>query len=44
LHRFIANGFSVGFIPRRLWGNDNSAGTFGTALTATISLLLWRTP
>ena len=44
MHRFVASGFLVGFIPRRLWGNDNGAGTFGAALAAVISLLLWRYP
>jgi phosphatidylglycerophosphatase A len=44
MHRFAASGFLVGFIPRRLWGNDNGAGTFGAALAAVISLLLWRYP
>ena len=37
-HRFVASGFGVGFIPRRLWGNDNGAGTFGAVLAALIAL------
>ncbi len=44
MHRFIASGLSVGFIPRRIWGSDNGAGTFGAVLAAMISLLLWRYP
>ncbi len=44
MHRFIASGFSLGLIPRRLWGSDTGAGTFGAALAAVISLLLWRQP
>jgi len=44
LHRFIASGFFVGFIPRRLWGSDNGAGTFGAALAALVALLFWRLP
>ena len=31
-------------IPRRLWGSDNGAGTFGAALAVLISLLLWPSP
>lgn len=43
MHRIIASGFGVGLIPRRLWGSDAGAGTFGAALAAAISLLLWQT-
>jgi phosphatidylglycerophosphatase A len=39
--RFVASGFGVGFIPRRLWGSDNGAGTFGAGLAALIALLYW---
>ena len=41
MKRFIASGFYVGFIPRRLWGRDLGAGTFGAAIAAVVSLLLW---
>lgn len=41
MRRFVASGFGVGFIPSRLWGSDNGAGTFGAALAAVISYLLW---
>lgn len=44
MHRFIASGLYLGLIPRRLWGSDNGAGTFGAALAVVISLLLWRSP
>ena len=44
MHRFIASGLYLGLIPRRLWGSDNGAGTFGAALAAVISLFLWRYP
>ena len=44
MHRFVASGFYVGLIPRRLWGNDEGAGTFGAAVAVVISLLLWRYP
>lgn len=44
VQRFIASGFFVGLIPQRLWGSDRGAGTFGAALAAVISLLLWRQP
>lgn len=44
LQRFVASGALVGLIPRRLWGDDRGAGTFGAALAAAISLLLLRVP
>lgn len=44
MHRFIASGLYLGLIPRRLWGSDNGAGTFGAALAVLISLLLWPSP
>jgi len=44
MRRFIAAGFGVGWIPRRLWGSDDGAGTFGAALAALIGLALWHTP
>ncbi len=42
MRRFVASGFSLGLIPQRLWGNDQGAGTFGAAVAAGLSLLLWR--
>ena len=44
MHRFVASGFFVGLIPRRLWRSDAGAGTFGAALAAIVSLLLWPLP
>ena len=44
MHRFVASGFYVGLIPRRLWGNDKGAGTLGAAVAVAISILLWRYP
>ncbi len=44
MRRFIAAGFGVGWIPHRLWGSDNGAGTFGAALAALAGLALWRAP
>jgi len=44
MHRFVASGLYLGLIPQRLWGSDNGAGTFGAALAAGISLLLWNSP
>jgi len=44
MHKLIASGVYVGFIPRRLWGSDSGAGTFGAALAALISVALWGTP
>ncbi|GMQ85921.1 MAG: phosphatidylglycerophosphatase A [Acidimicrobiia bacterium] len=42
MHRFVASGFFAGLIPQRLWGSDRGAGTFGAAVAAGVSLLLWR--
>ena len=42
VHRFVASGFLVGFIPSRLWGSHNGAGTFGAALAAILGLLWWN--
>ena len=44
VHRFVASGFGVGLIPRRLWGTDNGAGTFGAALAAIGAYLWWDSP
>lgn len=44
MHRFVASGFGVGLIPRRLWGSDNGAGTFGAVLAAGLSLIWWNGP
>ncbi|MFQ5554826.1 MAG: phosphatidylglycerophosphatase A [Acidimicrobiia bacterium] len=44
MRRFIATGFGVGLIPRRLWGSDNGAGTFGATVGALIGLALWTAP
>jgi phosphatidylglycerophosphatase A len=44
MQRFIAAGFGVGFIPRKLWNGDNGAGTFGAALAALIGWALWTAP
>ena len=42
MRRFVASGFFLGLIPQRLWGSDRGAGTFGAALAAGVSLVLWR--
>jgi phosphatidylglycerophosphatase A len=44
MHKFVASGFGVGLIPKRLWGSDNGAGTFGAVLAAAIALPLWNQP
>ncbi len=44
MRRFIAAGFGVGLLPRRLWGSDNGAGTFGAAVAAVIGLALLGAP
>lgn len=42
MHRLLASSFGLGLIPRRLWGSDSGAGTFGAALGTGIgALLLW---
>jgi phosphatidylglycerophosphatase A len=44
MQRLIASCGHLGFVPSRLWGSDQGAGTIGAALAALISLLLWRYP
>jgi len=44
MHRFVATGFGVGLIPRRLFDADSGAGTFGAALAALIGIALWAAP
>jgi phosphatidylglycerophosphatase A len=44
VHRLVASGFGLGFVPRRLWGHDGGAGTFGAALGAAAALALWPLP
>jgi phosphatidylglycerophosphatase A len=40
--RLIASTFGLGLLPRRLWGSDNGAGTFGAAFAWGLGgLLLW---
>ena len=42
VHRLVASSFGLGLIPRRLWGSDAGAGTFGAALGAAVAVpLLW---
>ncbi|MEX2322778.1 MAG: phosphatidylglycerophosphatase A [Acidimicrobiia bacterium] len=42
MRRLIASSIGLGLIPRRLWGSDAGAGTFGAGLGAGIAgLLLW---
>lgn len=43
VHRLVASSFGLGLIPNRLWGSDAGAGTFGAALAAVMSFLLWST-
>lgn len=40
MRRLIASTMGLGFIPRRLWGSDIGAGTFGAAFSAGVGLLL----
>jgi phosphatidylglycerophosphatase A len=41
MRRVVAAGFGVGWIPRRLWGSDNGAGTFGAALGGVAGIASW---
>jgi phosphatidylglycerophosphatase A len=38
--RVVASSFGMGLIPRRIWGTDSGAGTFGAALAWVAALLL----
>lgn len=44
MQKFVATGFGVGLIPRRVFNTDNGAGTFGAALAAIVGLALWSAP
>ena len=44
MHRFVASGFFIGFVPSRLWGSHAGAGTFGAGLAALLALLWWDQP
>lgn len=44
MRRFVASSFGLGLIPRRLWGSDSGAGTFGAALAAVVALPLVGEP
>ncbi len=44
MRRVVAAGFGVGWIPRRLWGTDNGAGTFGAAVGGVVGIASWRGP
>ncbi len=42
MRRFVASGFGLGLVPRRLWGSDKGAGTFGAGLALAVAVpLLW---
>jgi phosphatidylglycerophosphatase A len=40
VRRFVAAGFGVGLLPRRLWGRDDGAGTLGALVAAGIAAAL----
>jgi phosphatidylglycerophosphatase A len=42
VERFVASGFGVGLLARRVWGSDSGAGTLGAAVGAAVSLALYR--
>jgi phosphatidylglycerophosphatase A len=44
MRRFVASALGLGLLPRRLWGSDNGAGTFGAALGVVIGLPLMDRP
>ncbi len=44
MRRLVASSFGLGFIPRRLWGHDGGAGTFGAALGIAIGAPLLAAP
>jgi phosphatidylglycerophosphatase A len=50
VRRFVASSFGLGLLPKRLWGSDEGAGTFGAALGALIGVgalaldALWVVP
>lgn len=44
MRRFIAAGFGVGLVPRRVRGSDSGAGTLGALVAAGIALALLPLP
>jgi phosphatidylglycerophosphatase A len=44
MRRFVAAGFGSGLLPRRLWGSDNGAGTFGALVAVAIGLVALPAP
>lgn len=42
IRRWVAAAFGVGWIPRRLWGSDSGAGTFGAAVGGIVGIVSWR--
>ena len=44
MRRFVAAGFGIGLLARRLWGSDNGAGTLGALLAVGIGLLALPAP
>jgi len=40
----IAAGLGLGWIPRRMWGSDAGAGTFGAVLGGAIGVMSWLAP
>ena len=44
MRRFVASGFGLGWLPRRLRGSDGGAGTVGAVGGAMLARLLWPAP
>jgi phosphatidylglycerophosphatase A len=40
MRRALASCGYLGFVPRRLWGSDSGAGTFGAALAALLGIVV----
>ncbi len=44
MRRFVAAGFGIGLLARRLWGSDNGAGTLGALVAVGIGLVALSAP
>jgi phosphatidylglycerophosphatase A len=44
VRRFVAAGFGIGLLARRLWGSDRGAGTLGALVAVAIGVVAMRAP
>lgn len=44
MRRFVAAGFGIGLLARRLWGSDRGAGTLGALVAVGIGLVALPAP